>query len=144
VVGTSNMNIVNLKCVPFTGLGLFDGYRGDEWLKNRLAVFNEYVLPSLLNRNPRDFYVWFCWRPEEKINPIVQEFQKSLEGIKDLSCVHTFGGVPFYDDKYSELIAQDRLLRALEISLPELKHLVSEADEVHVELQPSDDCYVKN
>ena len=135
-------NVVNFKMIPFTGLGLFNGYRGDEWLKNRLEIFNEYVLPSLLNRNPRDFYVWFCWRSEEKTNPIVQDFQDNLENIKFLSCIHTFGGIPFYDDKYDEKTALERLKRTLEVSLPELSQLVSEADEVTVELQPSDDLYL--
>lgn len=136
------MGTVNFKMVPFTGLGLFNGYRGDEWLKNRLEIFNEYVLPSLLNRNPRDFYVWFCWRPEEEKNPIVREFQRSLDGIRNLSCVHTFGGIPFYDDKYDEKTALERLKRTLEISLPQLDYLVKGADVVTVQLQPSDDFYL--
>ena len=131
---------VNFKMVPMTGLGLFNGYRGDEWLKNRLEIFNEYVLPSLLNR--KDFYLWFCWRPEEKTNPIVKQFQNTLEGIKDLSVVHTFGGIPFYDDKYSENTAQERLKRTLEISLPELKEIVDSANQVTVQIQPSDDMYL--
>lgn len=131
---------VNFKMVPFTGLGLFNGYRGDEWLKNRLEIFNEYVLPSLLNQ--KDFYLWICWRPEEKTNPIVREFQKTLEGINNLSVIHTFGGIPFYDDKYAEETAQERLLKTLKMSLPELKNIVGDADEVTVQIQPSDDMYL--
>src|SRR3990167_7148851 len=84
--------------VPFTGLGAFNGFRGNQWLINRIKIFERFVLPSL--QLQRDITLWFCWRKEEKINPLVIEFQKTLEMVREIKCVHTFGGIPFWDDKY--------------------------------------------
>ena len=139
---TVQQKFAHFFAIPMTGLGLFSGYRGDAWLKNRLEIFNEFVFPSLLAQ--KDFILWFCWRPEEKTNPIVQEFQKSLEGVRNLSVVHTFGGIILYDDKYDDKTAKARLLSALEISLPGLKDVVGEADYVITTLQPSDDLYLSH
>src|SRR3990167_9405134 len=136
------MNFCHFLMVPFTGLGLFNGFRGNQWLKNRIKIFNEFVLPSILAQGPKDFYVWFCWRAEERSNIIVQEFQKSLEGIEGFRAVHTWGGIPFWDDKYDDKIAQERLLKTLEISLPELKNIVGDIKYVLVTIQPSDDMYL--
>lgn len=127
--------------VPFTGLGNFSGYRGDQWLKNRIKIFNEFVLPSLQAQGSEYFHVWFCWRPEEKTNPIVKAFMGSLEGIAHLEAIHTFGGIPFYDDKYDDKTAKERLLKTLEVSLPELKDIVTEPY-VLLTIQPSDDMYL--
>lgn len=128
--------------VPFTGLGLHGGYRGDHWLKNRIEIFKKFVLPSLQNQGSRDFYVWFCWRPEEKENPIVKDFIEFLSKVRDFFPVHTFGGICFWDDKYDDKEASERLLSALKISLPELKNHIGEIPYVLVTLQPSDDMYL--
>ena len=29
---------------PFTGLGLYNGFRGNRWLKNRIKIFKEFVV----------------------------------------------------------------------------------------------------
>lgn len=135
---------VHFYMVPFTGLGLHNGFRGNQWLKNRIQIFKDYVIPSLVSQGSEYFYVWFCWRPEEKGNSLVQEFQKTLEGIRYLYTVHTFGGIPFYDDKYDDQTARERLLKTLEISLPELKSHVGEIPYVLLTIQPSDDMYLSN
>lgn len=140
----TKFNFCHLYQIPFTGLGLHNGYRGDHWLKNRLEIFKEYVLPSLLNQGSRDFYAWFCWRPEEKENPIVKEFQQTLNKVEDFYSVHTFGGIPFWDDKYDDKTASERLMRTLEISLPALKNHVGDLPYVLVTIQPSDDMYLGN
>ena len=127
--------------VPFTGLGLYNGYRGDKWLKNRINIFNEYVLPSLINQTKKEFIVWICWRLEERQNEIVKEFMRMLEDIRGMRFVHTFGGIPFYDDKYDEDKANYRLYRNLEATLPELKDYVGDAEVVFMTIQPSDDMY---
>ena len=62
-----------------------------------------------------------------------------MEGIRDLTVVHTFGGIPFYDDKYDEKTARERLRRTLEISLSELK---VDTPYVLLTIQPSDDMYI--
>ena len=66
--------------VPFTGLGAFNGFRGNQWLKNRIQIFNQFVLPSILLQT--DVTAWFCWRKEEEVNPIVIEFQETLKKIR--------------------------------------------------------------
>lgn len=128
---------------PFTGLGLYDGFRGDRWLTNRLAIFNQFVLPSIMNQTNKDSVLWISWRPEEKDNPIVQNFIKSLESIRDLNVLHTFGGLCFWDDKYSDEIESKRLLQHLTDTLPFLKEWVQNRT-VLMTIQPSDDMYLSN
>ncbi len=141
-MGEKDINFVHIMQVPFTGLGNFGGYRGDKWLINRIAIFKEFVLPSLIAQGSRDFYLWFQWRPAEKTNPIVKEFQEFIDGVRDVFAVHTFGGITFWDDKYSEQEASARLLKSLEISLLELKSYVGDLPYVLLTIQPSDDCYL--
>lgn len=140
------MSFVHFYMVPFTGLGRFNGYRGDEWLKSRIKIFQEYVAPSLIAQDPILFHLWFCFRPEEKNNPIVKDFQKTLEYTRGLTyrSVFTFGGIPFWDDKYDDETAAARLKRTLEVSLPELKSWVGENTHVLITIQPSDDMYLSD
>lgn len=133
------MKYTHFYLVPFTGLGLHNGFRGNQWLENRLKVFKEFVLPSLLNQGD-GFYVWFCWRSEEKENYIVKEFQEFLSYKAGIKTVHTFGGIPFYDDKYDDKTARERLMKTLEISLPSLESLI-DTSHVLLTIQPSDDLY---
>ena len=134
--------MTHLLYCPFTGLGLYGGYRGDKWLNNRIAIFKNFVLPSLLSQTDKSSYLWVSWRPEEKSNPIVYEFCQFLDKIRGLSVIHTFGGLCFWDDKYPDEVASVKLLEALEKTLPELKSYVGESKYVLVTLQPSDDLYI--
>jgi len=126
---------------PFTGLGLRNGYRGDTWLQHRIHIFKTFVLPSIMAQS-RGPIVWISWRPEEQSNPIVQAFQKSLNSIRGLSVIHTFHGVCFYDDKYDDAVAKQRLLASLQGTLPELEVHVKDQDYVLMTIQPSDDMYL--
>lgn len=136
------MNIVHFMSVPFTGLGTNGGYRGDEWLKNRILVFKRFVLPALMSQTKREFIVWFQWRREEKDNRIVTDFVRTLKRYRGLETVHTFGGICIYDDKYPDALARERLLRSLAESLPVLQRYVTkDTDRVLVTCQPSDDAY---
>ena len=135
------MKFCHIYFIPFTGLGLHNGFRGNTWLKNRIKIFNEFVLPSLLAQD-NDFYTWFQWRAEEKTNPIVQAFQETLKGIEGLKPIHTFGGITMWDDKHDDKTASQRLIKSLEISLPELKEIVGDNEYVLLTLQPSDDMYL--
>ncbi len=74
----NNKNFIHLFFVPFTGLGLHNGFRGDAWFKNRIEIFKNYTLKSLLNQTNKDFVLWFCFRPEEEINPLLIELQKHM------------------------------------------------------------------
>ena len=129
--------------VPWTGLGLYGGFRGNRWLKNRIQIFKQFVIPSLEAQTEKNFTLWHSWRPEEKHNPIVKEFIEYL-GHTLLSSVHTFHGLCFWDDKYPDAIASDRLLTSLHGSMGELFEEVGQADYVLMTIQPSDDCYRKD
>lgn len=130
--------------VPFTGLGLRDGYRGDAWLRNRIAVFKRFVLPALVGQTKKEFIVWVAWRHQEKENPIVGEFMRSLDGMRGMRFVHTFYGVPMWDDKYDDETAAARLKATLGLSLPVLASYVVDAEWVYLTCQPSDDMYAAN
>ncbi len=138
------MNIRHFLYVPMTGLGLHGGYRGDNWLKNRIEIFKEYVVPSLVHQSKKEFIVWISWRPEEQENPIVRDFQESLDAIRGMRFVHTFGGLCFYDDKFDDEEAKRRLLARLKFTLPRLKEYVTDAEIVYMTIQPSDDMYMSN
>lgn len=126
---------------PWTGLGLYNGFRGDRWLKNRIKIFKQFVVPSLDSQTKQDFILWCSWRPEERENLIVKEFVEWLEQHKKAWRVtHTFNGLCFWDDKYPDDKARDRLLTSLRWSLMNLSDLV-DSEEVLMTIQPSDDCY---
>lgn len=133
-------NFKHLLMVPFTGLGLYRGFRGNRWLKNRIKVFEQFVVPSLLAQTSQDFIVWVAWRNEEKSNKIVNDFKKRLEKT-GLKFVHTYSGCPFWDDKYPDEEARVRLIDALHGSMGELINVIGECDHVLMTITPSDDCY---
>jgi hypothetical protein len=134
----------HLMYIPWTGLGLFGGFRGNGWLKNRIKVFKQFVVPSLLAQTNRQFMVWCSWRPEEKDNPYVKELYKWLKDQTLLDVFFTYSGVCFYDDKYERTEAKSRLLEALHGCAPDLMNAIGECDYVLMTIQPSDDCYHKN
>ena len=68
----------HLLYVPFTGLGLYNGFRGNKWLKKRIQIFKQFVVPSLHAQINQNFIIWISWRPEEKNNHIVKEFYQYL------------------------------------------------------------------
>ncbi len=126
---------------PFTGLGLYGGFRGNRWLRNRITIFKNFVIPSLLNQTDRDFVHWISWRPEEKNNQYVKELAEYLNKIPNYRFVFTYEGICFWDDKYEDSIARDRLFNSLRLSLPMLFDYVPDCEEVIMLLQPSDDLY---
>lgn len=136
------MTLKHLLYVPFTGLGLRNGYRGDTWLKNRIKVFQHFVLPSLLNQTVRDFTLWIQWRPEEQGNPDILQLEQNLKGLRDFKYVFTYNGLCFEDDKYDRPKSLERLQANLEATLPHLQETVSNHDTVIMTLQPSDDMYL--
>ena len=127
--------------IPWTGLGLYGGYRGDCWMKNRIKIFEQFVIPSLIAQTNKNFVIWCAWRYQERSNKIVQDFAEKLSKIEELKFIHTWAGIPFYDDKYEDEIARKRLLEALHGSMGELINSMGECDEVYMTIQPSDDLY---
>lgn len=124
---------------PFTGLGAYNGYRGDKWLVSRIKVFKRFVLPSLMNQSKKEFILWISWRPEERQNPIVKDFVRFLNKFRGLRTVHTFHGLCFFDDRKEN--GKAHLIRNLGKTLPELREYVAHADWVYMTIQPSDDMY---
>jgi len=122
---------------PMTGLGLYNGYRGNAWYKYRIEIFNKYTLKSLLNQTNRDFVLWIAVRFEEKNNPLTMEWIKYLRTIPNLNFIFTYGGCFFWDDKYKE----DNLAERLKVILPQLKTIYVGEKYVYETIQPSDDFY---
>lgn len=138
--------------VPFTGLGLYKGFRGNAWLRNRIEIFKQFVIPSLTNQTSQNFILWISWRWEERNNPIVTNFISWLEmsfnlfdyeGVPKKKIVHTFSGVCFYDDKYPDDVARVRLIDAIQGAMPTLFDVLGDCEEVLMTIQPSDDLYHK-
>src|SRR4030042_3368645 len=94
---------------PFTGLGNFQGFRGNNWLGRRIQIFHAVVVPSLVAQTDKDFILWVSWRPQERENKQVQDLKEYLDAM-GLKNVFTYGGVVFWDDKYSDEVAYDRLI----------------------------------
>ena len=126
---------------PFTGLGLYGGHRGKRWLKNRIKIFKQFVLPSLLAQTSKDFILWISWRYEDRGDPIISAFREELE--KHLKVVFTYSGVCFWDDKYPDEVARERLIDAIHGSMGDLLNVMNDSDTVLMTIQPSDDCYHK-
>lgn len=126
---------------PFTGLGLYGGFRGNRWLRNRIKIFKQFVIPSLQNQTDRDFIHWISWRKEEKNNPYVMELYQYMKQIPNYNVVFTYGGVCFWDDKFPDDEAHDRLYQSLKSNLVGLMDVVGDVENVMMLLVPSDDLY---
>jgi hypothetical protein len=126
---------------PFTGLGNFQGFRGNRWLVNRIKIFKQFVIPNLQAQTSHNFTLWCSWRPEEKHNKYVRELMSYLDNIKEFKAVHTFNGCCFYDDKYENDIARERLINNLHYTMGELLEAIGQTDYVLMTIQPSDDLY---
>lgn len=133
--------ICHILAVPFTGLGLHNGFRGNKWLQARIEIFKRFVVPSLMSQTKREFVIWLCFRPEEKNNFLVKDLKVFLSKLDGLTSVFTFHGIPIYDDKYPDELARVRLMGSLSNSLPELVNYVGDAEWVYLTCQPSDDLY---
>lgn len=138
------MTYKHLLYCPFTGLGLFNGYRGGRWLSNRIQVFQRFVLPSLLHQSNRNFAFWASFREEERDNPLVEKLERTLQSMRDFPFVFTYEGLCFEDDKYDRPLSLERLQDSLARTMPILKPLVSGKDHVFMTIQPSDDLYASD
>lgn len=133
-----------LVSVPFTGLGLYGGFRGNRWLRNRITIFVKFVVPSLLNQTDQNFVLWIAWRKEERDNIYVKQLFDLLQmRFGDDRVVFTYSGVPFWDDKYDDATAHERLFWTLKNAAGALMDAVPDCDEIYWLLQPSDDLYDK-
>src|SRR3990167_9847206 len=86
--------------IPFTGVGKHQ-YKGDDWFRDRIEIFKNYTLKSLLNQTNQNFILMVSFRPEDQLNPILSNF----EGIEKVGFTEpwwTFTGLLYHDDKNEE------------------------------------------
>ena len=131
--------LCHLLYVPFVGLGNYGGWRGERWFRNRIKIFRQFVVPSLLNQTNKNFILWISFLREQKRHPLVKELKDYLD--KSFKSIFTYSGICFYDDKYPDEVARDRLVTSLHNSMGELLDVIGEVDYVYMTIQPSDDCY---
>lgn len=129
---------------PLLGLGLFNGARGTRWLKNRILILKQFVVSSLQNQTSKNFTLWISVRPEDKQDKQIKELQTYFSGIQEFQTIFTFHGLCFYDDKFSDDIARNKLITNLHGSIGELLDTIGECDYILFSIQPSDDCHEKN
>lgn len=108
---------VHLVYIPFTGVGLFGGYRGDEWFRDRVEVFKRYTLKSLEQQvcDKDAFVIWLSFRPEEEKHPYTAELANYLKE-ENFQYILTFNGLMYWDDKfttecYPKLLNAARIVR---------------------------------
>jgi hypothetical protein len=134
----NNNPVCHLVYTPFTGLGN-PGFKNDEWYKNRIEIFKENTLKSLLNQTNQFFIHWISFRPEEENNFLTKQLFSHICGIEWRS-IFTFGGLCWWDDKYRF----DKLYQRLKDTLPALKEIVGDAKYVYETVLASDDMYHKD
>ena len=137
-------SICHLVMTPFTGLGK-PNFRGDKWFKTRIKIFKENTLKSLQNQTNQFFVHWIAFRPEEAENSLTQELFKDL-CASEWRTIFTFGGIPFWDDKYNKTETKGLLMRLSNIlfSPNGLKEIVGGAAYVYETILASDDMYHKD
>ena len=131
----------HLMYMPLLGLGLYGGHRGNRWLRNRIKIFKQFVLPSLLNQSNSNFILWISVRHEDRGDKNIKALREFLEKLTPLKVVFTYGGVCFWDDKHSDEVAHERLVSSLHDSMGELLNVIGEAKTIIMTIQPSDDVY---
>lgn len=90
--------------IPVTGVGLYGGYRGDAWFKERIEVFKNYTLKSLKAQTNQDFIVWMSFRPQDWNNLQLHHIETALQ-LAGLKYVFTFEGLMYHDDKFGGSLA---------------------------------------
>lgn len=80
-------------------MGLFRGFRGQEWFAKRIEIFKQYTLRSLLNQTSKNFVTWITFRPQERNNPLVKELEVYLDAL-NFPFIFTFDGLMYADDKF--------------------------------------------
>lgn len=131
----------HLLYVPFTGLGLYSGFRGNLWFRNRIDIFKQFVIASLKSQTSQNFVVWISFTPELRGNNDISKLSNYLTE-NNIKHVFTYSGICFYDDKYEDSKAKERLIVALHGAIGDLNDIVGEEEEVIMTIQPSDDCYI--
>ena len=125
--------------MPLLGLGKRN--RGGSWLKNRIKIMKQFVIPSLQAQTSKNFTLWISVRPQDRHDKQIMQLRYYMATIKEFRTVFTYSGLCFYDDKYEDQEAKSRLVSNLHNSIGELLDDVGEVESVYMTIQPSDDCY---
>ncbi len=133
-----NKTFTHIIMTPFTGLGLSNGFRGNQWFIDRISIFKDYTLRSLQRQTNKNFIHWLSFREEEQESGLTKMLFEYLNTV-GYPAIFTFGGIPIWDDKYPEDVAEKRLMDSLSISLPELKDVVNGKEYVLETILASDD-----
>lgn len=123
--------------IPFTGVGT-NKILTDEWLKDRIEIFKNYTLKSLLNQTNPEFMVWLSFRQEEKDSQLVADLEVYLTQQR-VRYICTFNGLIYFDDKNVE--ANKSLKYRLSLSLAELPQY--ESEKIYLTRIDSDDMFHK-
>src|SRR5258708_29380716 len=112
------MTKTHLIYIPATGVGT-NRILTEEWLKDRIEIFKNYTLKSLLNQTNRNFRLWLSFRMEDQNSQLISD----LEVYLTQHYVHyltTFDGLIYKDDKNEESneTLLYRLKRSLELIAP--------------------------
>lgn|SRR3990167_1180151 len=121
---------------PFTGKGLYGGFRGQDWYRLRTEIFEKYTLKSLMAQTSKDFLLWVSFRPEEIFNPVTKKIANAITKSK-LQNIMSFNGIMMTDDKVIE--SNNTLKERLEAVLPNVKKAVGDADYIYETNLDSDD-----
>lgn len=93
-------SFIHIVYTPFTGVGLYGGFKNQDWFDYRLKIFKEYTLPSLLNQTNKNFIHWISFRKEEESDNRVYDLANYMERLGH-KFILTFDGLMYYDDKFS-------------------------------------------
>src|SRR6185369_2223166 len=104
--------ITHLIYVPFRGVGVKNG--DDEWFKERIEIFKQYTLKSLLNQSNRDFVLWLSFRFEDYGDEQMLALSDYLDAL-GLRTIMTFNNLMYWDDRDLEKNKdlEDRLAQSL-------------------------------
>ncbi len=87
--------------IPMTGVGLYGGYRGDAWYKERAQFFLDYTLKSLEHQTNQSFAIWMSFREQEEDHPITAMIANEMKK-RNMRYFMTFDGLMYNDDKFSD------------------------------------------
>lgn len=91
------MKTLHLVYCPFRGVGL--DQRNDEWFKERIEIFKNYTLKSLINQTNKDFTIWCSFRPEDEHNYLTQNLFLDIKEQHE-RVIFTYDGLMYHDDKF--------------------------------------------
>lgn len=131
-----NMNKTHIIYIPFTGVGKHQ-YKGDDWFRDRIEIFKNHTLKSLLNQTNKDFILWLSFRSEERNNPLINRLHNL-----PFWTIFSFNGLAYFDDKNEE---QNKTLKErLTEKLKALSIYKIDGDYIYLTRIDSDDMFHKD